>query len=138
MSNAIVLNLIQDYLGDIRLIINLFKKKYGRTDILRAWHEGVIPQCGNIGDTAEYELHGIGCSVFFPDRNVDFDFGPEQRIDGFDLWRLKKYLDQRPDVKKYINGEKLEIFFDQLIESKIIVKEYQNSNLYFLFENKNT
>ena len=35
-----------------------------------------------------YRYHGIGCCVMFDQVVVDFDSGPDGRIDGFDAWRL--------------------------------------------------
>ena len=99
--------------------------------MLRAWHDGDIPQSGSVTDTIEYELHGIGCCIFFPDREIDFDFGPELSSDGFDLWRLKKYLNKRPDISKYLSIEGLEATFNNLVISGKIGKTYQNSDLYF-------
>lgn len=130
------LNLINEYLNDVRMFIKYFKEKYHREDVILAWRDGDIPQSGNVTDTIEYELHGIGCCIFFPDREIDFDFGPEMRSDGFDLWRLKKYLNQRPDISKHLSIEDLETTFNNLVKNGTIGKTYPNSNLYF-FQNKN-
>lgn len=100
-------------------------------DVLRAWHDGTIPKSGNVTDIIEYELHGIGCFVFFPDREVNFDFGPELWADGFDLWRLKDYLNNRPDISKSLSKDELETNFYDLIKRGVIKKIYQTSNLYF-------
>lgn len=131
ISTNQTLNLINEYLNDIRIFMKYFKEKYHIEDILRAWHDGDIPQSSHITDTVEYELHGIGCYIFFPDREINFDFGPESRSDGFDLWRLKGYLNQRPDIARYLSKEELEIAFDNLIKEGVIKKIYQNSNLFF-------
>lgn len=125
------LNLINEYLKDVRIFIKYFEEKYHRKDVLQAWHDGDIPQSGNITDTAGYELHGIGCYIFFPDREINFDFGPELRSDGFDLWRLKGYLNQRPDIANHLSKEELEVAFNNLEKEGVIKKIYQNSNLYF-------
>ena len=135
MSINQTLSLINEYLNDVRMFIKCFKIKYHREDVLRAWHDGVIPQSGNVTDTIEYELHGIGCCIFLPNREIDFDFGPELRSDGFDLWRLKKYLNQRSDISKHLSIQELEITFNNLVKNGTICKIYQNSNLYF-FQNQ--
>ena len=75
MINNQILSLINEYLKDIHVFMVYFEKKYKRKDVLRAWHDGDIPQSGKVTDSIEYELHGIGCSIFFPDRELDFDFG---------------------------------------------------------------
>lgn len=39
--------------------------------------------------------HGYGCAVKGPDWAVDFDFGDEGQIDGFDAWRLCAFAGPR-------------------------------------------
>lgn len=128
MKKDVVVSLISDYMRDVRIINDLFAKKYQRKDLLRAWREKVIPQYGIIGDNIEYGFHGIGCCVVFPDREVDFDFGPENRIDGFDLWRLTIYLESRKDITT-ITAKELEEIFNSLIESEVVVR-MPDSRLY--------
>ncbi|WP_422396291.1 DUF6896 domain-containing protein [Pseudomonas trivialis] len=38
----------------------------------------------------------MGCSVYLPEVCVDFDYGPDGRLDGFDLWRLYVYACELP------------------------------------------
>lgn len=35
-----------------------------------------------------YLKHGAGCTVYFQDGEIDFDFGRHGEINGFDPWRL--------------------------------------------------
>jgi hypothetical protein len=39
--------------------------------------------------------HGFGCSVDGPEWGVDFDFGDQGQIDGFDAWRLYDFARRR-------------------------------------------
>lgn len=132
MSGKLTIQLINSYIADIQIFMKLFEKKYGRSDVMRAWRDGTISQFGSVTDSIEYELHGIGCCIFFPDREVDFDFAPERRTDGFDLWRLTRYLNHYSDFKKDLNEKILETSFKHLLEIGVIKKLYPNSNLYFL------
>ena len=100
MKKHILLNLIADYQEEIKKFMKTFKNEYNRKDILRAWHEGVIEKEGSLPGGVEYELHGIGCRIYYSNIEVDFDFGPNNRFDGFDLWRLKEYLSFRKDLQK--------------------------------------
>lgn len=136
MSTKQTLNLIESYLNDIQLFMKHFSKKYNRNDVLRAWHDGDILQQGNITDDIEYELHGIGCCIIFPDKEVEFDFGPESRFDGFDLWRLKGYLEQCPTFSAKLSEKDLEASFNALVKDGAINKVYESSNLYFFRETK--
>lgn len=120
MKREVVLSLIDDFLQDIKKFNVLFEKIYHRKDILRAWHEKVIPQYGKLSDSIEYELHGIGCCIIYPDREVDFGFGPNHQINGFDLWRLTRYSRSRKDILS-ITEEELAFEFNSLIKEGIIV-----------------
>lgn len=132
MKNILVLDLINDYLREIHVFMKMFEKKYGRTDILRAWREDVVSQSGMVSDEVEYNLHGIGCCIMFSNREVDFDFGQQNQTNGFDLWRLKKYLNNRADLKEQLSSDELEACFNEMIENGLIKKLYKNSTLYFL------
>ncbi|MBK9490030.1 MAG: hypothetical protein IPO07_15580, partial [Haliscomenobacter sp.] len=69
--------------------------------------------------------------------SVDFDFAflPEQRHDGFDLWRLGEFVSSNRQIQKYLDKEKLEEDFNKLIERKAIVKPVINpsTSLLLLF-----
>jgi len=127
-------DMITEYLQAVEKGLKLFEQKIGRRDILAAWHEGALPREGKLLDDVEYELHGIGCWLSFPEYEIDFDFGPNGRSDGFDLWKLNKYVKQFaerfPALQK---AKQLEATFEQLKIYGIITQKYpQQSSLYFL------
>ena len=47
-----------------------------------------IPQQGELSGGVKYFKHGYGCAVHLPSGTVDFDFGEQGQITGFDAWRL--------------------------------------------------
>lgn len=135
-----VVDLITDYQENVERVMTAFKKEFNRTDLLTAWKsDKVYPQIGKLKrhHIKHYAFHGIGLAVDFDDNtSVDFDFAflPEQRHDGFDLWRISEFVSSRPDkYKKYLDKKKLEEDFNRLIESKAIVKPDINpsTTLYF-------
>lgn len=128
-----VIKLIDEYLADVEVFMKLFAEKFQRRDVLRAWREKVIPQSGKINNEVEYELHGVGCRVYFFDRIVDFDFGPYQRTDGFDVWRLERYLISRKDMLAIITKDQLQEGFDNLIRTGIIEKKFSDSNCHLYY-----
>jgi len=83
----------------------------------------------------QYYFHGIGLAVQFDDNtSVDFDFAflPEQRHDGFDLWRLSLFVASHPNrYKKYLDKKKLEAEFNKLIDRGAILNLSPTSSLYF-------
>lgn len=129
--------LIAEYLKEVEKVIAVFSTKIGRKDILRAWGEKAIPAKGKISKDVFYELHGIGCYLSYKDYHIDFDFGPNDRIDGFDLYKLKDYAQQFPDkYPQYQDRDILEKDFNRLIELGIISQKYiGNSWLFFLIKN---
>lgn len=93
-------NLITDYQSWVAHGIKLFQNKIGDEYPIRAWRKGMLSQNGFLGEDIEYNFHGIGCVFFFPNCEVDFDYGPNRRYDGFDLWRLRIYWES---CKKIMN-----------------------------------
>lgn len=135
-----IVDLITDYQTNVERVMTTFKQEFNRTDLLTAYrHDKIYPQVGKLKkyNIKRYAFHGIGLAVDFDDNtSVDFDFAflPEQRHDGFDLWRLGEFVSCRPDkYKKYLDNKKLEEDFNRLIERKAIVKPDINpsTELYF-------
>lgn len=90
---------VEDYLHHVRKVCELFETQLGATMPRQAYRSGRIPAHGVLGDegSIEYRFHGNGCEVFFGDVLVDFDFGPGDRVDGFDQWRLSRFVKSRAD-----------------------------------------
>src|SRR5471030_2553125 len=87
-KNELLEKLIVDFLSKVEKAAVLLQEKFGTRCILRLWHSKKIEQCGTISDNITYELHGVGCAVYLPEACIDFDYGPNGRTDGFDVWRL--------------------------------------------------
>lgn len=135
-----IVDLIADYQENVERVMTAFKQEFNKTDLLTAYrHDKIYPQVGKLKkyNIKRYAFHGIGLAVDFDDNtSVDFDFAflPEQRHDGFDLWRLGEFVSTRPNkYKKYLDKKKLEEDFNKLIERGVIVKPDINpsTTLYF-------
>jgi tetratricopeptide (TPR) repeat protein len=123
-----IIDLITDYQNAVEKVMAAFKDKFGQTDLLSACQrDNTFPQIGELNEYGiiHYAFHGIGLRATFHDNttvNFDFAFLPEQRHDGFDLWRLEQFVAGQPDkYKKYVNKEKLEMDFNELIKRGSIV-----------------
>ncbi|KII31504.1 MULTISPECIES: DUF6896 domain-containing protein [Pseudomonas] len=126
-------DLITDFLSKVESGTELLQKKFGTRNILRLWRSKQIERCGEITDEIQYELHGVGCAIHFPSESVDFDYGSNSRIDGFDVWRLYIYASDRPLIyEKYCDKKTLEKEFKELISLNRIEKMSINDNLYVL------
>ncbi|MCS3839753.1 hypothetical protein HNR03_004367 [Pseudomonas sp. JAI111] len=112
-SNESLDQLIFDYLFMVDKATALLEEKFGSRCILRLWRTNKIERCGTIIGDITYELHGVGCAVYFPDLCVDFDYGPDGRTDGFDVWRLYIFACELPTkYKKYADKKVLETDFN--------------------------
>ncbi|PIF48170.1 hypothetical protein CLU80_0405 [Pseudomonas sp. 29] len=126
-------DLITDFLSKVESGTELLQKKFGTRNILRLWRSKQIERCGEITDEIQYELHGVGCAIHFPSESVDFDYGSNSRIDGFDVWRLYIYASDRPHIyEKYCDKKTLEKEFKELISLNRIEKMSISDNLYVL------
>jgi hypothetical protein len=119
-----ILSLIEDFNNEVKLAVQQFYNKYNRTDLLRAWHDTTIPRSGKLNNIViHYAFHGAGLYAQLKNKKIDFDFGKDNRIDGFDAWRLKSFADsQTKKYNDYWTLEKLEIDLVQLENKGIIVK----------------
>ncbi|MCP1475350.1 MULTISPECIES: DUF6896 domain-containing protein [Pseudomonas] len=125
--------MIKGFLSKVEEGTTLLQKKFGTRNILRLWRSGQIERCGEIIDGVVYELHGVSCAIHFPTELVDFDYGPNNSIDGFDVWRLYMYAADRPEeYKKYTDINFLESEFKSYIDSGRIKKISPSDDLYEL------
>jgi hypothetical protein len=140
LSNLII-DLISDYQAAVEKVMFAFKAEYNRSDLLTACRsDKIIPKTGQLEKygIVEYSFHGIGIhSTFTDNTTVDFDFAffPEQRNDGFDLWRLSEFVNSQPgNYRQYIDKAKLEADFNELINKGIIINPpiLDSTPLYFL------
>jgi len=81
-----------DYRRAAAAAVNGLRQQAEALDLLRAWRSGVLPRQGRLArPKGRYTFHGVGCRFEIARRVVDVDFGPDNRYDGFDAWRLALY-----------------------------------------------
>ena len=89
-----ILQLIVDYQRAARAAVVGLKRQSGSSNPFHAWRAGKLRQSGRlIQPRGKYSFHGTGCRFEIGGRNVDVDFGPSGRHDGFDAWRLQQYAE---------------------------------------------
>ena len=135
-----LVEVIVDYQNAVEKVMSGFKQKFNRTDLLTAYRsDKVFAQKGDLNEYGikRYAFHGIGLHATFNNNStVDFDFAflPDQRHNGFDLWRLSEFVGSQPDkYKKYLDKNKLENDFNELIQRGTILnpKMEHSTDLYF-------
>ena len=134
-----IIELIKDFTNTVDKGVQILKDKYGVSDLLKGWHSGLYEQTGKLKDLGIefYAFHGCGLALHFRNKKVDFDFAyvPEQRHDGFDLWRLHGFAQGQPKkYNKYLDKINLEKDFKQLLKKEIICLPVQDNSpkQYFL------
>ncbi|UVL42179.1 hypothetical protein LOY55_08730 [Pseudomonas sp. B21-040] len=108
--------LVSDFLSMVDKATDLLEEKFGTRCILRLWRANKIEQCGVIVGDITYELHAVGCAVYFPDLCIDFDYGPEGRTDCFDALRLYMFACESPEkFKKYTDKKQIKAEFEEYL-----------------------
>lgn len=130
--------MIHEYQANVLEAASLFEKYKGVSQgkLFCARFEGLAMD-GFLDpeQTIEYYFHGIGLCVTFPTHDIDWDFGYDGRLDGFDFWRLwifaKDSTNQFPEFKE---KETLERAFNEAGNLGIIHKRFKHfqDNLYYL------
>lgn len=127
--------LIDTYLERVKYALELFREHKGIEDVMQ-WRSAGISRQGYLDDQKqiEYYFHGIGCYADTPQGPVDWDFGPNGRADGFDLWRLKVFVRENPEqFQCYSDPTSLEQDFASAIESGAIERHSEDKygSLYY-------
>ncbi|MDH5354649.1 MAG: hypothetical protein OEY09_09430 [Gammaproteobacteria bacterium] len=123
--------LINFFLQNVLKAEELMKGKLN-VDQPMCWRHNKTPRTGTI-DKYTYEFHGIGCCFDFGDISVDYDYGDQGRIDGFDLWRLTIFGEQIKDFQSYVESGKIKIDFKECIEAgEIVQSSAKDDYLYYL------
>jgi len=90
--NEQLAKLVSDYQASVRTAVELLEASgIPRPTSNDHWVGYGIPHNGTLVGGVTYFKHGYGCRVDLPDGAVDFDFGEQGQIDGFDAWRLAGY-----------------------------------------------
>lgn len=117
--------LISEYQSHVSAFVQAFRSRFDVEDLLEAWNEGEVPQAGTLDDRFEtrYEFHGVGCRFESDRGEVNFDFGPDGRHDGFDGWRLWILAQSRPDnYPKFQRLEVVESVLGELVTDGLVVR----------------
>lgn len=94
------------------------------------WIELDIPTEGELISGERYYKHGTGCLVTLSTGEVDFDFGENGEIGGFNSWWLFRFAGNKLKNYGFNNIDEIEQFLNEELEAgKIICPDY---DLYYL------
>lgn len=68
-------------------------------ELLAAWNRGDIPQINEVDGQRLY-FHGVGLAVQTEKRGIDFDWGPNGELGGFDPSRLAGFSTRNKPFKR--------------------------------------
>ena len=91
-----------------------------------------------LGSKHKYFFHGIGCAVHIsPNEVVDFDYGNNGGIDGFDHWRLWSFVEARKSKCRGVTSEDVKLWLSQAVEAGEIERPTTEKygSLYFFAKN---
>ncbi|MEX0161698.1 hypothetical protein MRBLPD1_000152 [Pseudomonas brassicacearum] len=130
MNNQLI-NLISDYQSSVRTAVELMQQSgiplpLSCTD----WLETDIPQQGELEGGIRYFKHGYGCAVSLPTGKVDFDFGEQGEIGGFDIWRLAGFAGTRLTEYGFDTEDALKGSFQAAVKAGSLV--YSGYILYYI------
>ena len=121
-----------------KYMCSLIKDTYeiGENTILRARRIDLIPQSGKLKEGYKFSFHGGGCFFEFENGAIDIDFGPENRCDGFDSFRLYNFLvNSKSGEYPYLQSEEaIRKELIRLLDEGIIIhpNSYPNPHLFYL------
>ena len=129
--------IIRDFLENVE-VANEMLKKYLNTDEPHNWSHP-IEQVGLLDGRFKYFFHGVGCAVHISRTEVvDFDYGANGRIDGFDHWRLWSFVDDRKAKYSLVTSEDIKQWLDEAVKSGEIERSITEKYGSLFFFAKNT
>lgn len=81
------------------------------------WVYAEIPMSGELDCGGYYYKHGLGCDVRFSGKRVDFDFGKNGEVGGFDAWWLAKFAGENLRGYGFDNADVLDEYVNLLISA---------------------
>ena len=127
--NPILLKLITLFLSKLREAEELMKDNF-KIEEPMYFRQAGIKRVGTFGSYS-YAFHGSGCCFRFDGFNVDYDYADNGSIDGFDLWRLSRFGEQFDEFKEYIELRKIDLDFEEAINTQKIIM-FSQCSLYYV------
>jgi hypothetical protein len=119
----------------------LFRQYKGsdETDLAHGWFSmrTRVDSCGYLDAERRhrYTVHGIGlCVQLAPKLHIDWDVGHGGRMDGFDDWRLRYFLAERPEFQQLLPLDSLREVLDAAVRDGSIASPWRTRGdcLYYI------
>lgn len=129
------IDLVREYVKRVQYCATQLGEHFGVSNLLAAWRDGRIPKSGVIAAGAlSFSFHGIGCAVDMQDCLVDFDFGPNGDVGGFDAYRLTLFANsRRAQTDNAITEDDIRVELRQLLDKGIVVASNAEPSPHLLY-----
>lgn len=136
-KNKELIRLIKDYIACSKYMCDTLREHYhiDNEHLLRAKNIKLIPKEGVIEDGIYFSFHGVGCYFEFNGSSIDIDFGPDDKIYGFDSFRLFNFMDSSK-IKYQLTEDDIPTAMADLLEQGVLVKPglQPSTHLYYFSE----
>jgi hypothetical protein len=122
MTTKLLLQLIHRFVGAASKHARQLRLELQKDDLLLSVKSKTVPATGILGDGTKYTFHGVGCSIESGEGDINFDFGPYGRCDGFDGWRLSAYARQFSEFTELRDREVVEAGLIHLVAQGIVMR----------------
>jgi hypothetical protein len=120
--NQLLASLIKAFQSAVAEAVLLMEKSgISRPLTNTAWVEAEHQQSGILLNGVRYYKHGYGCSVHLPQGVVNFDFGENGEIDGFDCNRLIEFAGTHSSDFGSVAKEEIEQAYAQALQEGLII-----------------
>lgn len=123
--------LIDAYQKNVQSAVVLMQRSGIQMPYSRAsWIEMDISPHGELDGGIPYYKHGAGCEVSFTTGQIDFDFGAQGEVGGFDVWRLLTFAEDRLSEYGFESEAEVEQCFEDAIKNGSLI--YSGCSLYYV------
>jgi hypothetical protein len=118
MTELTIFNVIEQYHLFVKRANRLLQEVYQCKDVIEARRASIITRRGEI-QGSPFAFHGTGCRIEIDGYIVDWDFGPDRRIDGFGAWKLWQFTrDHEQEFGEFAHLDRLRSDVTKLIENR--------------------
>ena len=116
---------------------NNLLKRYLKIENPMFWKQSGAPKAGWIGSNMEYEytFHGTDCTFNFGDSQIEFEFGYDGRVGGFNGWKLFCFAeDGTGDYPEFQDDNYINKCIEKAKKNRIISTPFieKSDDLYYL------
>jgi len=129
--NENLYRLIIDFQDNVQVALRLMYRSGIKMPSSRdEWIEYDIPSVGELDGGVKYYKHGAGCRVGLNSGSIDFDFGGQGEVGGFNFWWLTYFAGENLTSYGFINHDDVAEHLNKALgDGELIFPDYE---LYYI------